>query len=353
MDTRNKISGKVSKTVLILSMLLFGFSACSSKSMEPVEHQDYLMGTVISQKVYGEEAQKAIDRVSERMLEIEKRMTINAPGSETDKLNINAGKSDVKLTPDVIYVLNTAKKFGRLSDGAFDVTVGPLVKAWGIFTDNERIPADGEINRLIKLVGYNEINADEKNNIAGLSRQGQVVDLGGIAKGYAGDEAIRIYKEFGIGTAYINLGGNVIVMGKKPDGTEWRVGVQDPRAKNGEIIGVIKTTDKAVVSSGDYERFFIRDNKRYHHILDPRTGYPAESGLIGTTIVADLSIEADALSTATFVLGLEKGMKLIESLNGVDAIFITKEKKVFVTSGLKDKFSLNNKNKEYSYGEKR
>lgn len=338
-------------TNLIIFPLLL--TSCSSPYTKPVERQDFHMGTVISQKVYGGKAKKAAETVDKRMQEIEARMTINAPGSETDNLNSEAGKSEVKLSPDVIYVLSVAKKFAELSGGAFDVTVGPLVKAWGIFTDNARVPERAEIDELKKLVGYNDILIDEKNNTAKLARAGQIADLGGIAKGYAGDEAIRIYKEYGLKSAFVNLGGNVVVMGKKPDGTEWNVGVQNPRGGNGEIIGIIKVTDKAVVSSGDYERFFMVDDKRYHHIIDPKTGYPSESDLIGTTIVADSSMQADAMSTAVFILGIDKGMEFIESIKGVEAIFITKDKKVYITSGLKDKFTINDESKEYTYVEKR
>ena len=179
------------------------------------------------------------------------------------------------------------------------------------------------------------------------------MDLGGIAKGYAGDEAIKIYKKYGIKSAYINLGGNVVVLGTKPDGKPWRIGVQNPRAENGFYIGIVEVADKAVVTSGDYERFFEENGKRYHHILDPKTGRPADSGLISSTIVTDVSMDADALSTAAFVLGLEKGRALVESLEGVEAIFVTKDKEVYVTDGLRNSFTFSDESKEFKYVEKR
>jgi len=179
-----------------------------------------------------------------------------------------------------------------------------------------------------------------------------MVDLGGIAKGYAGDEAIRIYKEHGLKSAYINLGGNVVVLGGRPDGSPWRIGIQNPRAPNGMYIGIVRVTDKAVVTSGDYERYFEKENVRYHHILDTKTGYPADSGLISSTIVTDVSMDADALSTAAFVLGLEEGMKLVNSLKGVEAIFITGDKRVYVTEGLKSSFTFDDESKEFKYAEK-
>lgn len=311
------------------------------------------MGTIITEKVFGVKAEKAADEVMDRIQQLEGMMTINAAGSEIDKLNDFAGKDKVYLCQDSIYVMETAKKFSELSGGTFDITVGPLVKVWGIFTDHPRVPSQDEINRLLKLVGYKELDISSRDLSAKLARPGQVVDLGGIAKGYAGDEAIKIYKKYKIKSAYVNLGGNVVVLGSKPDGTPWKIGIQNPRAENGKYIGILSVTDKAVVSSGDYERFFEEGNKRYHHILDPRTGYPSDSGLISMTIVTDRSIDADALSTATFVLGLEKGMKLVESLKGVEAVFITKDKKVYVTEGLKSNFSFYDESKEFQYDEKR
>ena len=303
--------------------------------------------------MYGEDASKASDEVFDKLQWLEKTMTINGSGSEIDTLNDMAGKEGVKLTHESIYVLETAKKYSELSGGAFDVTVGPLVKSWGIFTENPKVPGKDEVSNLLKLVNYKNIIVDKSTLTAKLEKPGQIADLGGIAKGYAGDEAVKIYKKYGITSAYINLGGNVVVLGSKPDGTDWKVGVQNPRAENGKFIGILNLSDKTVVTSGDYERYFEKDGVRYHHILDPKTGYPSDSGLISTTIVADNSIDADALSTATFVLGLDKGMRLIESLNGIDAIFITKDKKVYVTDGLKDRFKFDDESKEYEYVEKR
>ncbi len=336
--------------VVLVSSLIAG---CSKSSDKPVEKQGFHMGTIITQKVYGEYASKASDEVFDKLQWLEKTMTINDSGSEIDTLNDMAGKEGVKLSEESIYVLETAKKYSELSGGAFDVTVGPLVKSWGIFTENPKVPGKDEVSNLLKLVNYKNIIVDKSTLTAKLEKPGQIADLGGIAKGYAGDEAVKIYKKYGITSAYINLGGNVVVLGSKPDGTDWKVGVQNPRAENGKFIGILNLSDKTVVTSGDYERYFEKDGVRYHHILDPKTGYPSDSGLISTTIVADNSIDADALSTATFVLGLDKGMRLIESLKGIDAIFITRDKKVYVTDGLKDRFKFDDESKEYEYVEKR
>ena len=344
------------KAVLTIFLLLL-LTSCSlgntpAPEDKPVEGEDYMMGTTILQKVYGTDAQKAVAETVIRLKEIEELMTINVPGGDINRLNEAAGKSKVVLSPETLTILETAKRYAALSDGSFDVTVGPLVKAWGIFTDHPRVPPQDEINRLLQLVDYRTLTIDMTSSSARLDKPGQVVDLGGIAKGYAGDEAIKIYKSHNVISAYINLGGNVVVLGGKPDGSPWRIGIQNPRAANGLYIGVLKVKDKAVVTSGNYERYFEKNNVRYHHIIDTKTGYPAESGLISSTIVTDVSMNADALSTATFVLGLDKGMKLVKNLKGVEAIFITKDKKVYVTEGLKNSFTFDDESREFKYAEK-
>jgi thiamine biosynthesis lipoprotein len=340
--------------------MLFFFTGCADAGLnfiganEPVHTQHYMMGTTVEQRVYGKSAKKATKEVLDKLNQIESSLTINDSGGEVNKLNEAAGKKSVKLSAETMYVLEKAKRYAQLSNGAFDVTIGPLVKAWGIFTQNPNVPSQGEIKNLLKLVSHRSITLDEETSNAKLEKPGQIVDLGGIAKGYAGDEAIKIYRQHGIKSAYISLGGNVVVLGGKPDGSLWRVGIRNPRAENDSYyIGVVSVSDKAIVTSGDYERNFEKDGIRYHHILDPKTGYPSNSGLISATIVADSSIDADALSTATFVLGLENGMKLVESLEGVDAIFITDSSEIYTTSGLKKSFKFDNESKEFKYVKKR
>lgn len=339
------------------AVMAFVFASCSfspfNLNNKPAESEAFMMGTVITQRVYGHDAEAAMEEVSGRIKAIESLMTINAPGGDINRLNEAAGKNAVALSPETINILAAAKKYAKISGGAFDVTIGPLVKAWGVFTDHPRIPPPEEIERLKRLIDYNRLEIDTENLTARLDVPGQIVDLGGIAKGYAGDEAIKIYKKHGIKSAYVNLGGNVVVLGAKPDGKPWRIGIQNPRAQNGYYLGIIEVTDKAVVTSGDYERFFEKDGVRYHHILDTKTGYPADSGLISATIITDVSMDADALSTSVFILGLEKGLALVESLKGVEAILVTKDKEVYATEGIRKSFTFDDESKEFKYVEKR
>ncbi|MFT8315600.1 MAG: FAD:protein FMN transferase [Clostridium sp.] len=304
------------------------------------EMETFCMGTVISQRVFGEKAEIAAAKVEEEMKRLEALMSFFLESSEISKLNRAAGKQEVELGCESLYVLNRAKYFSQICGGTFDITIGPVAKLWGIFTDHAKVPSKEEIDRALSFTGYKDITIDNGLGTAKLEKTGESVDLGAIAKGYAADRAIEIYKQQGIESAFINLGGNVLVLGNKPDGTPWKVGIQNPLLERGQCLGAVKAVDKTIVTSGDYVRYFEKDNVKYHHILDPRTGYPANSGLMSATIVSEKSIGADALSTAIFILGLEEGMKLINGLKDMEAIFITKDKEIYVTEGLRKDFIL-------------
>ena len=307
-----------------------------------IDAQEFAMGTVISQKVYGKNGQMVIDLANERIRYLEGLVTFNAPEGDIYNLNKNAGKKKVELNAITIKMMKKAQQVAELSNGAFDITIGPLVKSWGIGTENARVPSADELHKLLPVINYKDLEVDDR--AAFLKKQEQLVDLGGIAKGYAGDEVIEIYKKNDIKSAFINLGGNVMTLGSKPDGSPWTVGIRNPRMEEAadahQILGSITVRNKAVVTAGDGERYFIKDGKRYHHILDPHTGYPAQSDLMSVTLVTDSSFDADALDTAVFILGLEKGMDFLKKYGGIEAVFITTDKKIVVTDGLKGNFKL-------------
>jgi len=297
------------------------------------------MGTIISQKVYGENAKIAAIEVEDEMKRLERLMSFFLESSEVSKLNRAAGQYEVELSDEVLFVLNKAKYYSEICKWSFDITIAPLARLWGIFTSSEKIPLQEEVNEALKLIGHNYLSINNELKTSKLEKSGQCVDLGAIAKGYAADRAIEIYKQHKIESAFVNLGGNVAVLGNKPNGDSFRVGIQNPLLQRGQCLGAVNAANKTVVTSGDYVRYFEKDNKKYHHILDPRTGYPAESSLISTTIVSKESIVADALSTAIFILGLEAGIKLIDRQEDMEAIFITKDKEIYVTKGLKEDFT--------------
>ncbi|EHQ87610.1 FAD:protein FMN transferase [Desulfosporosinus youngiae] len=336
---------------IVLVILAAGIlTACNSDKNESFEADGFAMGTVISQKVYGVKGQAVMDEVMEKINYLDGLLTFNAPEGDIFNLNQNAGIKNVELNPETVKIIKKAQQVSELSNGAFDVTIGPVVKSWGIGTEQEHIPGNEELQKLLSLVNYQDIYINESS--VGLKRAGQMVDLGGIAKGYAGDVAKEIYKEKGIHSAYINLGGNVVTVGNKPDGSPWKAGIRNPRPvgqQSGQVVGIVKVTDKAVVTAGDEQRYFEKDGQRYHHILDPKTGYPAKSDLMSVTLVTDSSLEADALDTAVFILGLEKGKELLRQYGGVEAVFITTDKKIYVTEGLKGNFEFHDESKQFEY----
>ncbi|KIN80596.1 FAD:protein FMN transferase [Clostridium botulinum] len=330
-------------TILLLCICLpLVFVGCNSKSEEPVSRETYLMGTIINIKAYGKNADKAVQASVDKISDIENKMSLNISTSEVNKINKNAGIAPVKVSKNTFDVVKASLIYSEKSKGSFDITVEPLVSLWGIGTDKARIPSKDEISNTLKLINYKDVIINEKESTVMLKRKGQAIDLGAIAKGYTADELKKVLLNYNVSSAFLSLGGNVYVLGNKPDKTPWKIGVQNPLEPRGDYLGIVSVSDKSVVTSGNYERFFERNGKRYHHIFDTKTGYPAEKGLISVSIISDKSIDGDALSTSVYTLGLDEGKKLIESLKGVEAIFVTNDKKVYVTSGLKDVFKLTN-----------
>ncbi|AWZ49204.1 thiamine biosynthesis protein ApbE [Clostridiaceae bacterium 14S0207] len=346
MSKRKKKLLCISLSFILMCITL---SSCT-KSQKVYKKESFMLGTIISLKYYGKNGDKAIDESIEKIRNIENKMSVNIASSEICKVNNNSGKEDIVIGKENLYVIEKALEYSKLTGGAFDISIEPVVKLWGIGTEKARVPKKEEIEDKLKLVNFKDILI--KNNKLFLNRKGMALDLGGIAKGYAADELKKVVQKYNLERAFINLGGNLYIYGGKENGEPLNIGIQDPCAKQGEYFSVLKVKNKSVVTSGNYERYFIKNGKRYHHILDPKTGYPAEKGLISTTIISDKSIDGDALSTSTYILGLEKGRKLIESLKGIEAIFVTKDKKVYTTRGI-NKENFNISNKEYTYEEGR
>ncbi|MDP4091579.1 MAG: FAD:protein FMN transferase, partial [Bacillota bacterium] len=256
------------------------------------------------------------------------------------------GKNFVKVHPEVLKMIKTSIEYSKLSGGAFDISVGPLINLWKIGTPEARIPSQAEINAALPLVGCDKISINEKDSSVMLQKEGMSVDLGGIAKGFTADEVFSIYKKFGIKSALINLGGSSIYgLGTKPDGSSWSVGVQHPRKeRNQSYLGIIKIASQAVSTSGDYERYFEQNGKRYHHILDPHTGYPADTGVMSDTIVVegnepDCSMKADLLTTTVFVLGPQKGLQFIDKISNIECFITTTDMKLYTSAGYRNDIS--------------
>lgn len=327
-----------------LSMLLIIPMVSCSKKDEKVEKYATKMDTIMHLTVYGQNAGKAIDEAFKRVDEIEKMASSSIPNSDVSKINASAGKEYVKVHPEIIKIIKTSIKYSKISNGAFDITVSPLIKLWGIGTSEERIPADSEIKEKLPFVGYNNISINEADSSVKLMKEGMAIDLGGVAKGFTADEVVKIFKQYGVKSAIINLGGSsIFTLGEKPDKTLWSIAIQNPRKeKNEGNIGIIKLNQAALSTSGDYQRFFIKDGKRYHHILDPATGYPAAAGVMSDMVLVDSSMDnpnmiADILTKITFVDGVEKGLKIIDSLDGVSCMAVTTDFKLYKSSRWKTK----------------
>ena len=305
----------------------------SPRNTTPVSESELLLGTVCRILIYDKAQRATFDAAFERIAEIEQKMSLTIDSSELVRVNAEGFQHPVKVSEDTFSVIEEALAIATLSDGAFDPTVGPLVKAWGIGSDTARIPTDEEISRLLQLVDFSAVDIDRTAATIALRRADMVLDLGGIAKGFAADEVARILRERGVKSAIVNLGGNILTLGRKPDGSLWRIGVQDPESPRGEFVMIVLVEDTAIVTSGPYERFFEQDGVVYHHILDTTTGYPVRNDIGSVSIISDDSFSADALSTAVFSLGLTRGMRLIESLEDVEAVIITDDRTIHLSSG--------------------
>lgn len=308
------------------------------KGNKKYEETFFALGTMNMISAYGKNSEHAVRSAIERVNEISDRMSVYKAGSDIARINSSAGLESQEIHPDTYRLLKLSLGFSELSKGAFDITVRPLTKLWGIGKKHDYIPSEEEIGIALKLVNYRDLLFDGKGCRAGLRKAGQSLDLGGIAKGYAADEVRRILLGHGIIDALINLGGNIVAMGHREDGRPWQIGIQNPLSSRGEHIGTIEASDQTIVTSGSNEQFFIRDGVRYHHIIDPRTGFPAATDLLSVTSVCSCSTDADALTTAIFVSGITDSIRLLDSADA-QAVFVTTNGDLFLTEGLANTFT--------------
>lgn len=389
-------------SIIMAGCLILSMTACSSDkgNMKPAFEQttadasietsspqeysktDFVMSTVLSEKIYG--TKDVTQDIKEELDKLEKdQLSWREDHSVVSKINADAQKGiKTKLDSDMTSWVEDSLELAKRSNGAFDPTIGRLTRLWNIEGDNPKVPSKQEIKNTLEDTGYTKIHLEkvESQNTANTKKNVDkdikdntaknkeisedtsqntntnesvssiyigdkcTLDLGAVGKGIAcGVVQDYLKKQKEVSGAVIAVGGSILLYGSKADGSDWNVAVQNPRGQDGEAMGVLSLSGTTNVStSGDYEKYFMQDGKRYHHILDPSTGYPADSGLISVTIVSDSGLLSDGLSTACFVLGKEKGQKLLETY-GAEGIFIDQNKKVTVTKGLKDKFTILNK----------
>jgi len=295
------------------------------------------LGTINNISCFGKKGEEALNVAYKRVLEIDNRMSAFKNDSDVMKINKSAGIEAQKINVDTFNLLKRSLDFSKCSEGAFDITIRPLTSLWGFSKKLNYIPKKEEIEKALPLVNYQDLILDDEESTAFLKKVGQAIDLGGIAKGYAADEVKRIFLQYKIKDAIINLGGNIVVLGHNERGEPWKIGIQNPFSITGNYIGTIKTTNKTIVTSGSNEQFFIKDGVRYHHILDPHSGYPVNKELLSVTVVCESSIDADAVTTALFVSDMDQAIPMLKSINA-EGIFVMQNQQVYVTEGLQKKF---------------
>lgn len=334
-------------SVLILPLFLLTLiGGCSkkeeSKKGNTLSKTELVMGTVVKVSIYDNDDEKIMNEVFKRIREIEDLVSINKTKTELDEINDNAGIKPVKVSDESFEIIEKALDYSKKSKGGYDLTIGPLVKLWSIGLPEAKVPSDNEIKEVVEKIDYNKVKVNKESKEVYLEEKGMKLDLGSIAKGYTADEVVKILKSKNVNKAIIDLGGNIYALGEKEENKPWKIGVQNPFEDRGDVVGTIDIKDKSVVTSGIYERYIEQDGKKYHHILNPKTGYPYESEIAGVTLITDKSIDGDALSTLIFTKGIEEGLEFLKELKDVEAIFISKEKKVYLTEGIKDNFKIIN-----------
>jgi thiamine biosynthesis lipoprotein len=330
----------------LLFMPAFAFTGCGSSKSDQgtvqekvpyITRTDFLLNTVVTVNLYDKQDEAILDGCFDLISKYENIYSANSETSELYKLNNRTlpVKDEAYLISDELSdLLKYALYYSKLSGGVFDLSVWPLTSQWDFLSESPAVPEAAAIEAALPYVSYEYITLN--GNEISFAKDKVGIDLGAIAKGYIADRLKDYLLSNGVNSAMINLGGNVLCVGRKPDGSPFRVGIQKPFADRNETMAVMDIDGLSVVSSGVYERFFMADGKLYHHILDPATGYPYDNGLISVTIISEKSVDGDGLSTTCFALGLEEGLALIESLPDTYAVFITEDYQVYYSKGFKE-----------------
>lgn len=332
------------KRILAASLLLLTLSGCGGKS-EPYSTDFFAMDTFMSVKVLSKDGESLAQQCESEINSLESVLSRTREDTDIAKLNAADG-AEVTLSDEGAKLLSLALDLSAATNGAYDPTVAPLTDLWGIGTDHQKVPSQSEIDAALQTVGTAHVR--ENGDVVTLD-SGSKIDLGGIAKGYAADLCADILKSADADGLLV-LGGNIYAVGTN-EGKDWNIGIADPD-DSADTIAAVAVHDLSIVTSGDYERYFEQDGVRYHHIFNPKTGYPAASGLRSVTVIDANSTRADALTTALFVMGADKGRAYCEE-NGIAAVFVTADKQVFTTSRVADvcTFTFTGEDKGYTYAQ--
>ena len=320
-------------------VLLFLFSSCSALSQEEAEASQsslFAMNTYMTFTAYGDDAESALEEAKQQIQELESLWSVTDTGSEIYAANHSGGKP-VTIGEETAAVVSFALHMAQQTEGALDPSIYPILTAWGFTTDNKQVPPADEIQALLQNVDYSRIHLDGTSLTV---PDGMALDLGAVGKGYAADLVTEVLKEHGVESALISLGGNIQAIGSRPDGSDWHIGIQAPWEEGN--LGILEISDAGVVTSGGYENYFEdEEGNKYWHILDPSTGYPANSGLEAAVIVVSEGKLCDALSTALFVMGPDKAETYWREHGNFDMLLVTDKNEIIITEGIADRFTLN------------
>lgn len=324
---------------IIAALAVFGIGIllffCSKNENKSATRSLFAMDTYMEIKAYGRRSEEAVEASAK---EIERLDELLSTGSENSEITILNHNKTGKVSEDTAYLLKRSLELWKTTGGAFDITIYPVMRAWGFAGGEFQVPDNAELTGLLADVDASKIEFNENTKTLTLP-ENMEIDFGGIAKGYTSERVAKIMKEYGIKSATLNLGGNVKTIGTKPDGSEWKIAIKNPDNTQ-SYLGVISAKDKAIITSGGYERYFEEDGKVYHHIIDPKTGKSAQNGLTSVTIVCDDGTLADGLSTALYVLGKDDAIAYWKAHNEeFDAVFLDDTGTLYVTQGLEKTFT--------------
>lgn len=323
---------------IIILIPLFFISGCRKipGRKTAISETAFYFDTAVTITLYGDENKKYIAQAFELCEYYENLFSKSIPASDVSRINqTSASGIPAAVADDTFRLIQKSIEYSERSNGAFDITTGALSALWDFTGEHPAVPSESMISECLLTVDYRSVLLDVNNNTVMLTKPGTILDLGGIAKGFIADKLKEYLQSRGIRNGIINLGGNILLLQDKPDGSPYSIGLQKPFGTGGETIATLQLTDKSIVSSGIYERYFYENDTLYHHILDTATGYPVTNDLLGVTIISDCSADGDALSTACFTLGTEDGLELVESLPRTEAVFITSDHQLILSSGLK------------------
>lgn len=326
-------------TAPVLAAILAALLASCGARAEPETRRLPAFASTCVVTLYDHASDAAFEEVSARFRGLDAALSMWKPGSELDRASAAAGQGPRPASQDLVELLRRGLELAALTEGRYDPTVGPLVRLWGVGTGRDRVPAPGEIQAALGLVGFRDAAADPAAGTVELKRPGMALDFGSLAKGEAAVQAGRLLAARGVRAAVVDVGGSVLVLGSKPGGKPWRVGVQRPGSARGEILGFVEVRDAVVNTSGVYERWFESGGRKWSHALDARTGWPADSGLVSATVVRGREASADGPSLALLLLGAEEGLALADRL-GLAAILVDGERRVHLSRAARPLFTL-------------